>query len=69
MDRLVSYHRTWLKGGGDMEGTIVRSYRAILSREPSRDEINYWKQRIPQTGEIFGELIEIHKEWLRRGGR
>ena len=67
-ESLISYHRSWLRQGGDIDGTIVRSYQVILSRSPKNDEIDYWRKRIPESGEIYTDILKIHQEWKRRGG-
>jgi hypothetical protein len=68
-NRLIEYHRQWLKGGGDLDGTIIRSYKAVLARQPNRGEINYWRERIRQSGEIYTDLLEVHEQWRNGGGR
>jgi hypothetical protein len=48
---------------------IIYSYQEILGRNPKQDEITYWKQRIAKTGETYDQILEVHQEWKRRGGK
>lgn len=67
-DILIANHRGWLRGGGDIDETIVRSYQAILSRSPNADEVNYWRQRVRTENLIYTDLIRNHQDWKAKGG-
>lgn len=68
MDILMVNHQGWLRGGNEINETIVRSYQAILSRSPNNDEINHWRSRISTDGLTYTDLIQAHQDWKRRGG-
>jgi Group XII secretory phospholipase A2 precursor (PLA2G12) len=48
---------------------IISSYQKILGRNPNQAEINYWNQRISKTNETYDQILEVHREWKRRGGK
>ena len=66
---LITSHRSHLRRGGDLDGTIMRSYQTVLSRNPTPAEMNYWRQIIRAEGRIYDELVQSHRNYLRDGGR
>jgi hypothetical protein len=48
---------------------IISSYQEILERTPNQKEIDYWKQRISQTGETYDQILEVHRAWQNSGGK
>ena len=66
---LITSHRSHLRRGGDLDGTIMRSYQTVLSRNPAPAEMNYWRQIIRAEGRIYDELVQSHRNYLRDGGR
>ncbi len=66
---LLINHRNYLREGGDLDGTIMRSYQTILSRNPNFNEMNYWRQRIRADRLIYADLVQAHQNWVRNGGR
>ena len=48
---------------------ITSSYQEIFGRNPSQAELDYWKQRISETGETYNQILEIHRDWKNRGGK
>ena len=48
---------------------ITSSYQEFFGRNPSQAELDYWKQRISETGETYNQILEVHRDWKNRGGK
>jgi hypothetical protein len=69
MERDNIFSESESESGDPNTKMIILSYKEILERIPNQKEIDYWKQRISQTGETYDQILEVHRAWKNSGGK
>jgi len=70
-DVIVRQHVDYMlsaAGSQELEYMIRRSYLVVLGREPSSDELAYWRDEIRQQRYQYWQLVEAHNRYKAGGG-